>query len=221
MTAPSTGRSWPVISKRSTSTSREARNGREALDALRAARSDVAVVLLDIVMPEMDGYETLAAIKADEAFRHLPVIMISGVEELESVVRCIELGATDYLPKPFNPSDPRGARPRVARRKRLHDLEVESRRPAGRAAADDRPPEGGAQPLPLATGRGARLHVPRASSSSPAIGARRRPCSATCAASRLQRGRRARGGARRSARVPRHDGRADRAPRRHAGAFRR
>ena len=62
----------------------------------------------------MDGYETLAAIKADEALRHLPVIMISSVDELDSVVRCIEMGATDYLPKPFNPADPRrpGSGPR-------------------------------------------------------------------------------------------------------------
>ena len=105
--------------------SREARDGREALDVLRAAGSDVAVVLLDIVMPEMDGYETLAAIKTDEAFRHLPVIMISGVEELESVVRCIELGATDYLPKPFNPSILEARVRASLAGKRLHDLEVE------------------------------------------------------------------------------------------------
>jgi len=105
--------------------SREARDGREAIDMLRADGSDVAVVLLDIVMPEMDGYETLAAIKSDEAFRHLPVIMISGVEELESVVRCIELGATDYLPKPFNPSILEARVRASLAGKRLHDLEVE------------------------------------------------------------------------------------------------
>ena len=105
--------------------SREARDGREAIDILSAEGSDVAVVLLDIVMPEMDGYETLAAIKSDEAFRHLPVIMISGVEELESVVRCIELGATDYLPKPFNPSILEARVRASLAGKRLHDLEVE------------------------------------------------------------------------------------------------
>jgi adenylate cyclase len=106
--------------------SREAGNGREALDLLRAGATDIGVVLLDIVMPEMDGYETLAAIKADETLRHLPVIMISGVEELASVVRCIEMGATDYLPKPFNPAI-LGARIRASLTgKRLHDLEVES-----------------------------------------------------------------------------------------------
>ena len=105
---------------------REAADGRAALEILRADGSDVAVVLLDIVMPEMDGYETLAAIKADEALRHLPVIMISGVEELDSVVRCLEMGAMDYLPKPFNPAV-LGARIRASLAgKRLHDLEVES-----------------------------------------------------------------------------------------------
>ena len=106
--------------------SHEAGNGREALEVLRSGAVDVGVVLLDIVMPEMDGYETLAAIKADEALRHLPVIMISGVEELDSVVRCIEMGATDYLPKPFDPAI-LGARIRASLAgKRLHDLEVES-----------------------------------------------------------------------------------------------
>jgi len=56
---------------------------------------------LDILMPELDGYETLARIKGNSALRHIPVIMISSVEEMDSVVRCIEMGATDYLPKPF------------------------------------------------------------------------------------------------------------------------
>ena len=77
-------------------------NGREALEKLRAETFDL--VLLDIMMPEMDGYEVLRQLKADEALRHLPVIMISAVDELDSVVRCIELGAEDYLPKPFNPT---------------------------------------------------------------------------------------------------------------------
>lgn len=105
---------------------REAANGREALELLRSSGSDVAVVLLDIVMPVMDGYETLAAIKHDEALRHVPVIMITGIEELDSVVRCIELGATDYLPKPFDPAI-LGARIRASLAgKRLHDLEIES-----------------------------------------------------------------------------------------------
>jgi class 3 adenylate cyclase len=81
----------------------EAENGREALDLLRTDAVAVDVVLLDVMMPELDGYETLAAMKADETMRHIPVIIVSGVEELDSVVRCIELGASDYLTKPINP----------------------------------------------------------------------------------------------------------------------
>jgi class 3 adenylate cyclase len=104
----------------------EVTDGKSALEALRGELgSQVGVVLLDVVMPEMDGYETLAAIKADEALRHLPVIMISGVDELDSVVRCIQLGATDYLPKPFNPTI-LGARVRSSMAdKRMRDLELE------------------------------------------------------------------------------------------------
>ena len=103
---------------------REAVNGSAALEALRAPDSNVGVVLLDVVMPDMDGYETLAAIKSDDALRHLPVIMISGIDELDSVVRCIQLGATDYLPKPFNPTI-LAARVRASLAdKRVRDLEV-------------------------------------------------------------------------------------------------
>ena len=61
------------------------------------------VVLLDLVMPGMDGIEVLKRIKGDEVLRHLPVIVISGVDDAESVVRCIEMGAEDFLPKPFDP----------------------------------------------------------------------------------------------------------------------
>jgi sigma-B regulation protein RsbU (phosphoserine phosphatase) len=78
-----------------------AQNGREALEKLRAETFDL--VLLDIMMPEMDGYEVLQRLKADEQLRHIPVIMISALNELDSVVRCIGMGAEDYLPKPFNP----------------------------------------------------------------------------------------------------------------------
>jgi len=78
-----------------------AENGRQALEMLRADIFDL--VLLDIMMPEMDGYEVLRRLKADEALRHIPVIMISALSEMDSVVRCIEMGAEDYLPKPFNP----------------------------------------------------------------------------------------------------------------------
>ena len=78
-----------------------AENGRQALEILRAEAFDA--VLLDVVMPEIDGFEVLAQMQADGELRHIPVIMISALEDIESVVRCIELGAEDYLPKPFNP----------------------------------------------------------------------------------------------------------------------
>jgi CheY-like chemotaxis protein len=78
-----------------------AANGRRALELLRTGPGFDAV-LLDLVMPVLDGYATLSAIKADPQLNHLPVIMVSAVHELESVVRCIDLGAVDYLPKPFS-----------------------------------------------------------------------------------------------------------------------
>jgi class 3 adenylate cyclase len=101
----------------------EAENGIEALELLRADPAAVDVVLLDVLMPELDGYETLAAMKADEAIRHIPVIIVSGVEELESVVRCIELGATDYLAKPIDPAILRARINASLAAKRLHDVE--------------------------------------------------------------------------------------------------
>jgi class 3 adenylate cyclase len=60
------------------------------------------LVLLDIMMPKLDGTQVLHELKADPELRYLPAIMISAVDEMESVVRCIEMGADDYLPKPFN-----------------------------------------------------------------------------------------------------------------------
>ncbi len=79
-----------------------AENGRLALEMLRADNFDL--VLLDIMMPEMDGYEVLQRLKADEALRYIPVIMISALSEFDSVLRCIEMGAEEYLLKPFNPT---------------------------------------------------------------------------------------------------------------------
>ena len=103
----------------------ESENGAEALEQLRATPAAIDLVLLDVIMPELDGYETLAAMKADESIRHIPVIMVSGVEELESVVRCIELGATDYLTKPINASILRARINASLAAKRLRDLELE------------------------------------------------------------------------------------------------
>ena len=78
-----------------------AENGAAAL-ALTAAE-DFDLVLLDLMMPGMSGFEVLRRLKADAGTRHVPVIMISALDELDSAVRCIEAGADDYLPKPFNP----------------------------------------------------------------------------------------------------------------------
>jgi class 3 adenylate cyclase len=98
-----------------------ATDGGEALEMLRADPFDV--VLLDIVMPQMDGYEVLSRIKGDAALRHLPVIMITALDEVDSAVKCIETGADDYLPKPFDPVL-LSARVRAGlTNKRLQDLE--------------------------------------------------------------------------------------------------
>jgi CheY-like chemotaxis protein len=99
-----------------------ATNGREALDLVGCRPFDL--ILLDIMMPEMNGYQVLERLKADEALRHIPVIMISAISEFESVVRCIELGAEDYLPKPFNSVLLRARIGASLERKRLHDQQA-------------------------------------------------------------------------------------------------
>ena len=102
-----------------------AENGRRALELLRerGGAAGFDVVLLDLLMPVMDGFTTLAEIKADAALDHIPVIMVSAVPELESVVRCIELGATDYLPKPFSAAVLRARLRSSLAAKRLRDVE--------------------------------------------------------------------------------------------------
>jgi len=79
----------------------QAESGRQALEMLQSERFDL--VLLDILMPEMDGYQVLEQMKNDSTLREIPVIVISAIDEMESIVRCIEMGAEDYLPKPFDP----------------------------------------------------------------------------------------------------------------------
>jgi len=78
-----------------------AENGQRALEMIQTQSFDL--VLLDIVMPKMDGYQVLERMKRCSALRDIPVIVISALDEMESVVRCIEMGAEDYLPKPFDP----------------------------------------------------------------------------------------------------------------------
>ncbi len=98
-------------------------NGFAAMTALEADRPDV--VLLDVVMPGLDGIEVLERMKADPVLRSIPVIMISGVDDSDSIVRCIEAGAEDYLPKPFDPVILRARIGAGLNRKRLADLEQE------------------------------------------------------------------------------------------------
>lgn len=78
-----------------------AEDGERALEMMRSGKYDL--VLLDIMMPKVSGYEVLDRAKADENLRDIPIIMISALDDLDSVVQCIEKGAEDYLFKPFNP----------------------------------------------------------------------------------------------------------------------
>jgi adenylate cyclase len=101
-------------------------NGQHALAWLKTQPVDL--ILLDVMMPEMDGYEVLIQLKDDHTWRDIPVIMISALDEIESVVRCIERGAEDYLPKPFNPVLLRARIGACLEKKRLRDLEVQHAR---------------------------------------------------------------------------------------------
>jgi adenylate cyclase len=107
-------------------TVRVAHNGRKALEMIAAGGFDL--VLLDIMMPELNGYQVLQQLKHSETWRDLPVIMISALDEMDSAVRCIELGAEDYLPKPFNPVLLRARVQACLEKKRLRDLEAEQQR---------------------------------------------------------------------------------------------
>ena len=100
--------------------------GRAALAALQAGPVDL--VLLDVMMPDLDGYAVLQQIKSDPALRDIPVLMISALDELDSVVRCIQLGAEDYLSKPFEPVLLQARVGACLEKKRLHDREARHRR---------------------------------------------------------------------------------------------
>ncbi len=81
----------------------EARDGGEALERLTESSTVIDLVLLDVMMPRLDGFAVLERHRNDPAIRHIPVIMISALDDMASIVRCIEAGAVDYLPKPFDP----------------------------------------------------------------------------------------------------------------------
>jgi phosphoserine phosphatase RsbU/P len=125
-------------------------NGREALELLASREADL--ILLDIMMPEMDGFAVLERLRVDPDRRHVPVIMISAVDEIESVARAIELGATDYLPKPFNPVVLRARvtatleKKRLEDRERLRTREMEKELEIGRRIQTDFLPESLPQP---------------------------------------------------------------------------
>ena len=99
-----------------------AENGRQALETIKEKPFDL--VLLDIMMPEMDGYQVLEQLKSDAALRDIPVIVLSALDEIDSVVKCIEMGAEDYLPKPFDPVLLRARIGACLEKKRLRDQEV-------------------------------------------------------------------------------------------------
>jgi adenylate cyclase len=98
-----------------------AENGRRGLDLIRSERFDV--ILLDIVMPEMDGFQVLKDIKSDPNLRHIPVVMITALDDIQSAVQCIEMGAEDYLTKPFDSVVLRARISSGLSKMRLHDLE--------------------------------------------------------------------------------------------------
>jgi len=112
--------------QRSGHTVTQAVNGKDALNNLAATPFDL--VLLDIMMPVMDGHEVLATMKADSLLREIPVIVISAAEEVETAVKCIKAGAEDFLPKPFNATILKARIGASLRKKRHRDRELEYQR---------------------------------------------------------------------------------------------
>jgi class 3 adenylate cyclase len=100
--------------------------GQAALDTL--GRAPVDLLLLDVMMPDIDGYAVLQRVKSDPALRDVPVVMISALDEMDSVVRCIKLGADDYLGKPFDAVLLQARVGACLEKKRLHDQDARHRR---------------------------------------------------------------------------------------------
>jgi len=95
-------------------------NGQDALDKVQS--ESPGLILLDIMMPVIDGFEALARLKADPCTRDIPVIVISAQNDLQSVVKGVQLGAEDYLPKPFEPVLLHARLSSCLEKKRLRDL---------------------------------------------------------------------------------------------------
>lgn len=100
-------------------------NGFRALAV--ACAQELDLVLLDLMMPRLNGFEVLTRMRADARTAHLPVIMVSALDAMESIVRCIEAGAEDYLPKPWNPVILRARVNACLEKKMLHDRERQHR----------------------------------------------------------------------------------------------
>ena len=98
-------------------------NGKQALELMARLRPDL--VLLDVIMPELDGFAVLKQMKANGEMKHVPVIMISALDEMDGVIRCIEMGAEDYLHKPFNPTLLHARIGACLEKKSLRDMEHE------------------------------------------------------------------------------------------------
>jgi serine phosphatase RsbU (regulator of sigma subunit) len=98
-----------------------AKDGKQAIEMIQTGTFDL--ILLDIIMPEIDGYEVLKWIR-HSSWKHIPTIMISALEQMDSVVKCIEMGAEDYLTKPFNSILLKARLGACLEQKRLRDLEA-------------------------------------------------------------------------------------------------
>ena len=102
----------------------EAANGLEAVEVIRSQPVDL--VLLDLEMPELDGLGVLEVLKNDEQYKMLPVIVISGADQIDKTIRCIEIGAEDYLPKPYDPILLRARIFSSLEKKRLRDQDIKN-----------------------------------------------------------------------------------------------
>ncbi|SVD91524.1 uncharacterized protein METZ01_LOCUS444378, partial [marine metagenome] len=98
-------------------------DGRKALSIIRKRKTDIDLILLDIIMPDMNGYELLKYIKSDRRYCHIPVIMVSSLDDIDSIYRCFEYGADDYVKKPYESTILNARINSNIEKKQLHDRE--------------------------------------------------------------------------------------------------